>query len=196
MKQFKVAKQILGLVALTMLTACGGNDDYLNGNYYNSLAEACGSQLPQGSVYQQTVRGLEANGGTLDLLIYGDGSGSIGAIGEINIPSLDDIGIFTNNLNGNYYDPNYYNNNNNYGNNLNGGLISSGQLRTCVSTNGISGYMQRDGTADQVNIQLQGNNVSLVPDGSSYAVPTLNNQYIDGDWILTINGSGSAQLSF
>ncbi len=205
MKNFKLISRMLGLSALLMLNACGGDDDLYNNQYYNSLAQACGTNMPMNSAYTQTVRGQEAGGGLLDLMIYGDGSGAVGAIGELYIPSLDAIGIFSNQLGSQYFDPNYYNGgyidnyygntNGQYGNNYYNGNVG-GQLRTCVSSNGISGYMETDGVADRISIQLQGSNVSLVPDNTSYAQPTIQNQYIDGDWILSVGGQGSARLSF
>ncbi len=205
MKKLTLIKQVLGVAILSLLTACGGDDNNLNGQYYNGLASACGTNIPQNSPYTQTVRGQEASGGILDLMIYGDGSGAIGAIGEIYIPSLDAVGIFTNNYS-NTFDPNYYNggyvdnyygntNNGQYGNGYYNGT-GAGQLRTCISTNGASGYMETDGVADRIMLQLQGQSVTLVPDNTSYAQPTVNNQYIDGDWILSVSGAGSARLSF
>lgn len=198
----------LGLALVGLLGACGGNDDQLVSPYYTGLATLCGQALPTAQMpYQQKARGQDPSGAMLEILIYGDGSGNIGAIGELAIPNPQAIGLgffdnsfgFNNGLNNNGYN-NGYNNfapgwNNGLNTSLNQGLLG-GVINgngACVSTNGISGFMETDGVADRLELQLQGANMTLVT--GTMPPPTLNNQYVDGQWILNYGGQ-TVELSF
>lgn len=193
MKKTKfAAKVIMNIAALAMLSACGSDDDYLNNQYYNQLASACGTQLPPQSAYSQRVSGQGANGEFLDLMIYGDGSGRVGAVGEFYLGNVNSLN--------NYYDPYGYNNfgvvqnptgyyNNSYG--YNSGLQNGS---TCVSSNGMTGTMEMDGVVDAINIQLSGSSFSLSSD-MSIDPPTIENMYISGPFIYQ-SGGGTMQIFF
>lgn len=198
----------LGLALVGLLGACGGDDDQLVNPYYTGLAQVCGQALPTAQMpYQQKARGQDPSGAILEILIYGDGSGNIGAIGEIAIPNPQALGLgffdnglvggFNNGLNSGY---NNYNNyapgwNNGLNTSLNQGLLGGviNGTGSCVATNGVSGFMETDGVADRLELQLQGANMTLVT--GTNPPPTLQNQYIDGQWILNYAGQ-TIELSF
>lgn len=193
MKTKIAAKMIFNIAAIAMLSACGGDDDYLNNQYFNQLASACGTQLPPQSAYSQRVTGQGANGEFLDLMIYGDGNGRVGAVGEFYMGNMSSY-------NNNFYDPYAYNNLgmvpnpnqylNNSLNNFNGGVAGDG----CVSTNGMTGSMEMDGVADAINIQLTGPSFSLSSD-MSIDPPTVENMYLSGPFLMQ-SGSGVYQVFF
>ena len=101
MKNYKLFNKVLAVLMLGSLAACGGNDDdqYIPAPYgidprYSGFASACGvTNNFSGAVYQQTIRATDAGVAELDLLVYGDGSGNVQIIGEINISDVSRLGV-------------------------------------------------------------------------------------------------------
>ncbi len=98
MKTKGIYQKTLGALLLATLTACGGDDVARGPNYndprYQGFATACGvSNNFMTAPYKQTVRGQDASGAVLDILIYGDGTGPVRAVGEIRIPDISRLGV-------------------------------------------------------------------------------------------------------
>jgi hypothetical protein len=166
MRNYPIFNKAFALLAIVGFAACGGNNDtpppppnYGNLDpYFQQLALQCGVNDPNiGNMpYKQTVRGYDA-GGELRLFVYGTGNGQVGAIGSITIPDLSRLGAGLN-----------------------------GSFSGCLSSQGVTGVMQVDGTMAEIRLNLVGPNVSLTPSGPR--TPTIENQYIKGQFLLTING--------
>jgi len=97
MKNSKLIYKTLGALMLSTLVACGGDDNDGNGIHdprYLGFANACGvSTNFENSPFMQTVKGQDPSGTTIDLLIYGDGSGSVEVVGEVDIPDLSRLAV-------------------------------------------------------------------------------------------------------
>jgi hypothetical protein len=166
MKTQKYSKYALGFLMLAALSACGGGDDEINGYGYNHFSAACGgANIDPNMVQQQTVVGVDPFGAEIRLLIYGPGNGQVGAVGELIIPNMAA----------------YF-------------VGASGSYRGCVSTQGISGQMQMDGTYDEIQITLQGSGVTLTPSGPY--TPIITNQKIKGDFMMNFHGQNQIKLMF
>jgi len=166
MKNAKLYQKIFGVLMLSSLVACGGNDDDnpnlgINDPRYAGFASACGDSYAYANLpYKTTVRGQDPSGAVIELLIYGDGTGNIGAVGQLTIPDLSRLGA---------------------------GLY--GSHSSCVSSQGLTGQMQISGTDDEIRINLQGNSLSLTPyTGYDAYTPIIRNQYLVGDFVMNING--------
>lgn len=158
--------KVLGLILLGSLAACGSDepeDPYYNNQnidprYQNLAAQCGGNNLDIGNMpYKQTTRGEDPSGAILDLMIYGTGNGEVGALGELFIPDLSVFGV---------------------------GL--RGKFRGCVSSQGITGFLDPSSGMADLQINLVGPKVNLTPSGPR--TPTVENQVINGQFNLIFNG--------
>jgi len=101
MRNYKLLNKMFGALLLSSLVACGGNDDENNGQLtgvydprYAGFATACGvSNSFANAPYMQTIKGEDPSGTIIDLLLYGDGSGNISVVGQIDIPDISRLAI-------------------------------------------------------------------------------------------------------
>ncbi|MEO5667880.1 MAG: hypothetical protein ABIR96_07475 [Bdellovibrionota bacterium] len=99
MKNYKLINKAFAAFMLTTLVACGGNKDNnprvgVNDPRYSGYAQACGVSNNFGnSPYMKTIKGQDPSGATIDLLLYGDGSGNISVVGQLDIPDLSRLAI-------------------------------------------------------------------------------------------------------
>jgi|GEM_PF-2336534 len=148
--------KLSALTLLASLAACG-SDPQMDNPYYNVYnAVAGGCQVPVGTKLQ-TVKGNLGNGATVTLDLYQDPTGSISAVGEVNIPSLDSL----------------------YSNNLLTGSVAGQGLRTCVSSNGAAGSLDNPGAYRDLEISVRGQGV-YIEMGSRVGVQA----YLSGSNIL------------
>lgn len=159
---------ILGLLAISFLTACGGGSDptlvapsTIAGAGFNS----CGAtSLPLGQK-SSTVVGNLNNGAKLTLDLYLQPDASVGAIGEIYIPST--ASLFGAVLSGT------------------GVPVGTSEFRTCVTTPS-PGVMQQGGAYDYLEMALRGANV-YIELGSNYGISTyVVNNYLEGAMLIEI----------
>lgn len=168
----KFTQKNLGLVAaLSILAACGNNNDehygLMSDPYFRQLAAKCGEEIPQGTPVLQTTTAYEEHSGTqMNLVIYGDGQGRIGAIGTISIPRPDLVFA-----NANYYQGSYSN------------FQNQAIGATCISSRGMTGQLEGGYSGDQINITLTGNGITVSAAGNT----TLDNQTLAGMFNITLN---------
>ena len=126
--------QVLGLALSTLLTACGGSSapyypPTTNAYGYGAGIGSCG--VPTG-VKDKTVVGSLQGGATLTLDIYTQPSGTIAAVGMINIPSVSSL-----------YQMGY-------------GSVPTGATATsfqqCISSNGAVGSIDRSSTYENIEL--------------------------------------------
>lgn len=163
MRNYKLHNKVFGALMLTLLAACGGNDDDLI-NYgitdprYGGFASACGVAgfNPGAAPYKQTIRGQDGDI-ILDLLVYGDGSGNVQVVGEIFIPNLARV------------------------------THGYGAFRSCVSG---QGFLATNQTDPDLQVTLQGQGIVMQP-RSYYGggiPPYVRGSVVKGQFDFQING--------
>lgn len=181
MKNFK---HWVGMMLLATLSACGGDDVNNTLPITTAGLGACGA--PPG-VKDKTVVGSLGGGATITLDIYSQPAGTVAAIGEIIIPSVASL-----------YDPSNGGFLSYYGGGYGGfggtapSTVSTVEFRSCVSSNGYVGTIDRSSTYQNIEIALRGTNV-YVELGSKYGVPVyLSGDAIQGTMRLDLNGQPSS----
>jgi len=160
------------LSTVTLLQACGGNKNpnYNDPRYYSSYYQNAGGacQIPQG-VKDRTVVGDLGNGAILQIDLFSQSPGNtIAAFGQLSTPSVEalfGVNVFTGSFSENPPLTGY------------GYTGPNSQFTTCVSTNGYSGTLERDGTYQDINLSLVGNGNTFIQMGSSVGVPA----FVSGD---------------
>jgi hypothetical protein len=149
MKNTFLKKLVYGSLLLGGITACGNDQDIVpQNNFNNGLQYGAGCVVPVG-IKDRTVVGNFGNGATLTLDIYSTPSGTISAIGELVVPSMESL----------------------YG--FDGGMYNSGytgaqsMYRTCVSSSGAVGNLERDLSYQEITLALRGNDGTYIEMGET-----------------------------
>jgi hypothetical protein len=141
---------ILGVAAISVLSACGSNDPVLQPNFYGYQGgcQNVSSLIPAGTPYTQIVRGDLGAGATLSLQIYDLPAGGIAAVGDLNVPSMESLSGLNYGSGGFTY-PGYT-----------APAVANTPRRACLSSTGI-GLIDGDGTYQDVEMSLSGDGVLI-----------------------------------